>query len=321
MKAAIYTQYGPPEVVQVLEVTKPVPEKGEVLIRVHCSTVNRTDSGFRSAEYFVSRFFSGLFRPKYKTLGCEFSGVIEALGEGVQSFSVGDRVFGYDDERFGGHAEYKCIAASGAIGLIPEGISFETAAASTEGMHYALNNIRAVGVQAGQKVLVYGATGAIGSAAVQLMSRMNVHVTAVCSTPYVSLVKSLGAEEVIDYTQNDYTKTQQKYDFVFDAVGKSSFKKASSVLTPSGIYISTELGKGGENIVYALWTPWRKGPKVLFPLPVMNQEMIEFAKTILIEGSFKPLIDRVYSLDQIVEAYRYVASGQKVGNVILKIQE
>ncbi len=207
MKAVIHTQYGPPEVVQVLEVCKPVPEKGEVLIRVYCSTVNRTNTGFRSAECFVSRFWSGLFRPKYTTLGCQYSGVIEALGEGVQSFSVGDRVFGYGDERLGGHAEYKCIAASGAIGLIPEGIS---AAAATEGMHYALNNIRAVGVQAGQKVLLYGATGAIGSAAVQLMNRMNVLVAAVCSTPYVSLVKSIGAGEVIDYAQNDYTKTDQK---------------------------------------------------------------------------------------------------------------
>ncbi len=321
MKAAINTIYGPPEVVTVQEVDKPVPKDNEVLIRVHASTVNRTDCGFRSAEYFISRFFSGLFNPKNKTLGNEFAGVIEAIGKGVTSFQIGEKVFGYNDQQFGAHAEYMTMGENGALATMPASFTYEEAAAISEGGHYALCDIRAANVKAGQNVLVYGATGAIGSAAVQLIKQMGARVTAVCSTQHVELVKSLGADEVIDYTQQDFTKTNQLFDFIFDSVGKTSFAVCKKLLSPKGIYISTELGKNWANVFLSLSTPVFGGRKVLFPLPTISKEDILFLKELAETGKYKPIIDRKYSLDQIVEAYRYVETGQKTGNVIISIAE
>lgn len=320
MKAAIHTQYGPPEVVQIREISKPSPAANEVLVRVHASTVNRTDCGFRSAEYFVSRFFSGLIKPKQQILGCEFSGTIESVGESVDSYQIGDRVFGFNDSRFGGHAEYLLRDEQDAMTLMPENLSFEEAAALTEGSHYALCNIRAAKVQAGQKVMVYGATGAIGSAAVQLLKYFDAGVTAVCNTPNVELVRSLGADFVIDYTREDFTKTGQQYDFIFDAVGKSSFAVCKKLLKKDGVYISTEPGKNGENIWMALYGLLSGGKRVLFPIPYINKEDVIFLKDLAEKGLFKPLIDRIYRLDEIREAYQYVESRQKIGNVILKIK-
>ena len=317
MKAIIHTRYGPPEVAELKEIPVPQPQKNELLIKVMATTVNRTDCGFRSAEYFVSRFFSGLFRPKQQTLGCEFAGVVEAVGSNVTLFSVGDKIVGYNDEHFGAHAQYLLVAEGEAITHLPQNLSFEEAAALTEGAHYALCDIRAAKVQAGQNVLVYGATGAIGSAAVQLLKHFGANVTAVCNTPNVSLVKSLGADVVIDYTQQDYTTYHNTYDFVFDAVGKSSFGQAKKVLTKKGIYISTELGKNGENIYLALLTPLLGGKRLLFPLPTISKSDVELLRDLAEAGKFKPVIDRTYSLEQIVDAYRYVESGQKIGNVIV----
>ncbi len=321
MRAAVYTRYGPPEVVKIKEVETPVPRDGEVLVKVAATTVNRTDSGFRSAEYFVSRFWSGLLRPKYKILGCEFSGEVHAVGNNVSGIKVGDRVFGYNDEKFGGHAEYLVAPVSGAIATIPESFSFEAAAALTEGAHYALGNIRAAKVKEGDNVLVYGATGAIGSAAVQLLKYFGAKVTAVGNTRNMGLIQSLGADEVIDYQNEDFTQTSQKFSFVFDAVGKSSFGQCKPLLTPKGIYVSTELGKNGENIFQALFTPLFGGKKVIFPIPSMKKADIELLQTMAAEGKFKPVIDRVYPLEQIVEAYRYVETGEKTGNVIIRIGE
>ena len=319
MKAAIHTQYGPPEVVQIREISKPSPSANEVLVRVHASTVNRTDCGFRSAEYFVSRFFSGLIKPKQQILGCEFSGTIESVGESVDSYQIGDRVFGFNDSRFGGHAEYLLRDEQDAMTLMPENLSFEEAAALTEGSHYALCNIRAAKVQAGQKVMVYGATGAIGSAAVQLLKYFDAGVTAVCNTPNVGIVRSLGADFVIDYTREDFTKTGQQYDFIFDAVGKSSFAVCKKLLKKDGVYISTEPGKNGENIWMALYGLLSGGKRVLFPMPYINKEDVSFLKNLAEKGLFKPLIDRIYPLDEIKEAYQYVESRQKIGNVVLRI--
>jgi NADPH:quinone reductase-like Zn-dependent oxidoreductase len=319
MKAAIHTRYGPPEVVQIQEIDKPSPAANEVLVRVHASTVNRTDCGFRSAEYFVSRFFSGLFKPKQQILGCEFSGTIESVGQSVNKYQVGDRVFGFNDTRFGGHAEYLIRDEDDTMTLIPHNLSFEEAAALTEGAHYALCNIRAAKVEARQKIMVYGATGAIGSAAVQLLRYFGIEVTAVCNTPNLDLVRSLGANHVIDYTSEDFTKTPEKFDFIFDAVGKSSFGVCKNLLKENGVYISTELGKHAENIWLALFGKISGGKKVLFPLPYIHQEDIIFLKEIAERGQFKPLIDRVYPLSEIREAYQYVESRQKIGNVILSI--
>lgn len=321
MKAAIYRQYGPPEVVHIIEMETPMPSEEEVRIKIYTTTVNRTDSGFRSAEYFVSRFWSGLFRPKYPILGCEFAGEIDQVGNNVKSFTPGQKVFGYNDARFGGHAEYIIARETDPIATIPDGFSFEEAAALTEGAHYALGNIRAAKVKAGDNVLVYGATGAIGTAAVQLLKCFGASVTAVANTKNVELVWALGADEVIDYQTQDFTQTTKKFSFVFDAVGKSSFGQCKPLMTPRGIYVSTELGKGGQNIWYALITPLFKGKKVIFPIPTMKKADIEWLQKVATEGRFKPVIDRAYTLNQIVEAYRYVETGQKTGNVIIKISE
>lgn len=321
MKAVVYKKYGPPEVAELTEVEKPIPKDNEVLIKVYASTVNRTDAGFRSAEYFISRFWSGLFRPKYKILGCEFAGIIEETGSNVTTFKKGDKVFGYNDKTCGGHGEYLTIAENDSITYLPGNLNFEEAAPITEGAHYALNDIRASKIKSGQNVLVYGATGAIGSAAVQLLKYFGTHVTAVCNSKNVSLVKSLGADNVIDYQTQDFTKTEIKFDFIFDAVGKSSFGKCKPLLTNKGIYISTELGKNAENIFFALVTSFGRGKKVLFPIPTINKEDVVFLKDLVEQGAFKPVIDRHYKLEQIVEAYKYVESGQKTGNVIIKIFE
>lgn len=319
MKAIIHTQYGPPEVAKLKEVPKPVPKDNEILIKVFASTVNRTDSGFRSAEYFISRFWSGLFRPKYQTLGSEFAGVIEQMGKSVTSFKIGDKVFGFNDTKFGGHAEYLTIAETDAVTTMPKNTSFDEAAPIYEGAHYALCNIRASKIERGQNALVYGATGAIGSAAVQLLKHFGVIVTAVCNTKNVELVKSLGADYVIDYQTQDFTKTETKFEFIFDAVGKSSFGQCKPLLTKKGVYVSTELGKNAENVFLALSTPIWGGKKVLFPIPTSNKEDIVFLRNLVESGEFKPVIDRKYTLDQIVEAYKYVESGQKTGNVVLTI--
>ena len=321
MKAIIYTKYGPPEVAQLMEVAKPLPKENEILVKVYASTVNRTDCGFRSAEYFISRFWTGIFRPKYQILGCEFAGVIEEIGQGVTTFQKGDQVFGFNDKTCGGHGEYLTIAETDAVINMPDNLSFDEAAALTEGAHYALVDIRAAKVKSGQNVLVYGATGAIGSAAVQLLKHFGAYVTAVSNTKNITLVKSLGADRVIDYQTQDFTKTSERFEFIFDAVGKSSFGQCKPLLTEHGIYISTELGKNGENIFFALTTPFLGRKKLLFPIPSISKQDVIFLKELAQKGEFKPVIDRQYQLDQIIEAYKYVESGQKTGNVVIKIAE
>ncbi len=320
MKAIIYTQYGPPEVVQLTEVEKPVPKDNEVLIKIHATTVNRTDCGFRSAEYFIVRFFSGLIRPKNKTLGNEFAGEIEAIGKDVKSFRLGDKVFGYNDTKFGAHAEYMVMGENESITTMPMNITYEESAPITEGAHYALCDIRAAKIKSGQKILINGATGAIGSAAVQIVKYLGAEVTAVCVTKNVDLVKSLGAKVVIDYTKEDFTKINQTFDVVFDAVGKSSFGKCKPLLKKRGIYMSTELGYMSQNPFLALITPLLGGKKVLFPIPTINKKDVVFLKELVENGNYKPVIDRSYTLEQIVDAYRYVETGQKIGNVVINVK-
>jgi len=321
MKAIVHKKYGSPEVVQILDVVKPIAKDQEVLVKVYSSTVNRTDAGFRSAEYFISRFWTGLLKPKYTTLGCEFAGIVEEIGLNVKEFKKGDRVFGFNDVSFGGHGEYLIIDENKAIAIIPNQLSFDQAAPITEGSHYALSNIKAAKVESGQNVLVYGATGAIGSAAVQLLKFYGAHVTAVCNTKNIELVKSLGADEIIDYQTQDFTKATTKFHFIFDAVGKSSFGQCKQLLLKKGIYISTELGKNAENVFLALSTPIFGGKRVLFPIPIINKEIINFLKDLVERQLFKPVTDRKYKMEEIIEAYKYVESGQKTGNVILQIAE
>jgi len=324
MKAAVHTSYGPPDVVRVVEVEKPAAKANEVLVKVHATTVNRTDCGYRAAKPFIVRFFSGLVRPRVTVLGNEFAGVVEATGTGVTSFKVGDRVFGYCEGRFGAHAEYLVVPEAGALATMPAALTYEQAAPSTEGSHYALSFIRAAKIQRGQDVLVYGATGAIGSAAVQLLKSLGANVTAVCGTGNLELVRGLGADRVIDYTAGEFTKDEQRYDAVFDAVGKSSFGRCRRLLKPRGIYGSTDLGPLSQNpllaLVAPLLGPLLGGRRVRFPLPRHDLEMMRYFKGLIESGQFKPIIDRRYPLEEVVEAYRYVETGQKIGNVVISVQ-
>ena len=320
MKAVVCKEYGPPDVLQIKEVEKPAPKEKEVLVRVIATTVNRTDTALARAHPFVSRLFTGLVRPKNPIFGSEFAGQIEEVGDGVAAFKVGDRVFGLNENGFGSHAEYMTIAEDRALAIIPEGIPYEQAAASSEGAHYARNFLNKVDLQSGQKVLVNGATGGIGSAAVQLLRYFDANITAVCGTENMELVRSLGADEVIDYTQEDFTQGDQKYDYVFDTVGKSSFGKCKPVLVPGGIYISSELGDMAQNLFFALTTPIFGDKKVIFPLPTDARSSIHLVKKLSEEGKFKAVIDREYPLEEIVEAYHYVEMGQKIGNVVITLK-
>ena len=320
MKAAVHTSYGPPNVVRIAEVEKPAAKDNQVLVKVHATTVNRTDSGLRAAKPFVNRFFTGLIRPRVTVLGNEFAGEDEAVGSGVTSFEVGDRVFGFNGSRFGAHAEYLAIPEDGSVATMPANVTFEEAAPSTEGSHYALSLIRKAKVRSGQGALVNGATGAIGSAAVQLLKALGAEVTAVCDSKHVELVSGLGADRVIDYTAEDFTRDTQAYDVVLDAVGKSSFGRCKRLLKPRGTYLSSDLGPLSQNPILALITPLLRGKKVLFPIPRDNQDMVRYFKELLESGEFRPLIDRRYPLDQIVEAYTYVETGQKIGNVVISVE-
>jgi NADPH:quinone reductase-like Zn-dependent oxidoreductase len=316
MKAVTYAKYGPPEVLQITEVHKPTPKDNEVLVEVHATTMNRTDTGYRSAEYFVSRFFTGLFKPKRQITGSEFAGKVVEVGRNVTEFKVGDRVFGFNDTRFGGHAEYKVEPASGPITKIPEGFSYQQAAPAGEGATYALNDILAVGLKKGQKVMIYGATGSIGSAAVQLAKHFGARVTAVCGTKHVRLVKSLGADKVINYEKEDFTKDADTYDFILDAVGKTAYGSVKHMLKPTGKYAST----GGAVILIALWHKISGKHQAIFPIPKINKENIEFIADLMTAGEFKPVVDRVYHLNEVVEAARYAETGQKTGNVVITVR-
>jgi NADPH:quinone reductase-like Zn-dependent oxidoreductase len=320
MRAAVQTTYGPPEVVGISDVEKPTTKGNEVLVHVRATTVNRTDCACRAAKPFFMRFFTGLLRPRATVLGNEFAGVVEEVGSGVTSLKIGDKVFGYNEGPFGAHAEYMSIPEDGSLATMPANVTYQQAAPSTEGSHYALCHIRAAKIRSGQEVLVYGATGAIGSAAVQLLKSLGAKVTAVCDRDHVELVKALGADEVIDYTAEDFTKGDQTYDVVLDSVGKSSFSHCRRLLKPRGIYISSELGPLAQNPFLALIAPLHGGKKVMFPIPKHDHEMVGYIKELIESGEFKPVIDRTYPLDQIVEAYRYVQTGQKIGNVVISVE-
>lgn len=319
MRAWTYRRYGPPDVLRLEELPVPTPGPKDILVRVRATTVNRTDCGFRSAEYVVTRLFSGLFRPKRPVLGCEFAGEVVAVGAQVQRFKVGDQVFGFDDQRFGAYAEYMVTAADGGVALLPTGWSCTDAAALTEGIHYAWCDLKAARIGPGSRVLVYGATGAIGSGAVQLAVSLGAVVTAVCTTPYVERIKSLGAHQVIDRSTTDFRTVPGPFDLVFDAVGKSRFKHCKPLLARDGCYISTELGPRGENVFLALIGGLRKGPRVRFPLPTISQADVLHFRSMAEAGTLRPLIDRVVGFDELAEATRFVETGQKIGNVVVKL--
>jgi NADPH:quinone reductase-like Zn-dependent oxidoreductase len=305
--------------VRVEDVPVPPVRPDGVLIRVHSTTVNRTDCGFRAAKPFVIRLFAGPRRPRHPVLGCEFAGVVEAVGGTVTRFQVGDRVFGYDDARFGGHAELVSVAEDSPLATVPEGVSFDEAAAGTEGSHHALSGIRKINVRGGDDVLVHGATGATGSAAVQLLTAIGARVTATSPTAQLDLVRGLGADRVIDHTAQDFTRDDGRYDVVIDAVGKSTFGRCRRLMKPGGTYLSTDLGPYLQNPLLPLVTPRLPGRSVRFPLPTMDPATVQYLRGLMATGAFRPVIDRTYPLEEIVAAYRYVETGQKVGNVVILV--
>ncbi|TFB68010.1 NAD(P)-dependent alcohol dehydrogenase [Cryobacterium sp. Hz9] len=321
MKAAVYRRYGPPNVIRVEDASAPVPDGDELLVRVFASTVNRTDCGFLSGKPRLVRLFSGLRVPRATILGCEFAGEVAGVGAGVTAFVVGQRVFGYNGVKFGGHAEYVTIAETGLVAEIPVGLAYAEAAPTIEGAHYALNMIRAAKITVGQNVLVNGGTGGIGSAAVQLLAHLGARVTAVCATAHLSTVQSLGAERVVDYTREDFTALDDQFDVVLDAVGKSSFGRCRRLLAPGGFYVSSELGPMWQNPVLALTTPLLRKKRVLFPIPKDTRADALFLQGLVETGEFRPLLDRSFPLEKIREAYEYVAAGQKIGNVVIRVRD
>lgn len=327
MKAVLHTKYKDIRSLKITDIEKPTPKPNEVLVKVYASTVNRTDCAMLNAFPFVWRFYMGLIQPKNTILGSEFAGKIEAIGSNVKSFKIGDKVFGLHDQGLRAHAEYLCLPEKNAITTIPEGIGYAQAAASSEGAHYAINFLNKVKLKQGDKVLINGACGGIGSALLQLAKNIDADITAVCDTKTIDLMKSLGANKVIDYTQSDFTVTNEQYDYIFDSVGKSTFGKCKAILKPNGIYISSELGPGMQNVFYALITPltskfpWNKGKKVKFPVPSNISGSLQTVKQLISEGKFNAVIDRSYSIDEVKDAFAYVNQGLKTGNVVLTITQ
>jgi NADPH:quinone reductase-like Zn-dependent oxidoreductase len=302
-----------------MEVDKPTPKANELLVKVHVTTVNRTDCGVLRAKPFIARLFYGLRRPRHPILGNEFAGEVEAVGQDVTTFRVGDKVIGANSTTFGAHAQYLVIPAHWMVTSLPTNLGYEEAAPTGEGAGYALKDLRAGNVTRGQRVLINGATGAIGSASVQLAKHIGAEVTAVCDTRNIDLVRSLGADYIIDYTKEDFTKRDQTYDFIHDAVGKSSFRKCKPLLTPGGIYCSSDGGFLFQNPFLALWTSRFGSKRVIMPLPKIRQQDMVFIKELIEAGEFTPVIDRRYPLDLIVEAFTYVERGQKTGNVVITV--
>ncbi|WP_422079672.1 NAD(P)-dependent alcohol dehydrogenase [Ulvibacterium sp.] len=317
MKAAVRRNYGPPKSIVIEHLEKPIPQDGKVLVRVKATTVNRTDCANLRAKPFIMRFVLGFFRPKKIILGTDFAGEIVAIGKSIKSFHVGDRVFGFDDTGLESQAEYLTLAENGSLFPIPDAIGYKPAAASLEGAHYAYTFVHKVNIQSGHRILINGATGAIGSALVQFVRQYDVHITATCNTKNIELVKSLGADKIYDYTQEDFTRDTEKYNFVFDAVGKSTFGKCKPLLKRGGVYISSELGPYSQNVFFALLTPIFGKKKVIFPIPYPTQETIPFIIGLLKTKKFSPVIDREYLLQEISQAYEYVLTGGKTGNVII----
>jgi NADPH:quinone reductase-like Zn-dependent oxidoreductase len=317
MRAVVHDRYGPPDVLRLEEVERPTPKDDEVLVKIHATTVTRTDCGLRSAEYFISRFATGLLRPKHKILGMELAGEVEEVGAAVTEFKVGDQVFGVTGH--GAHAEYVSVPESAALAHKPAGMTFEEAAAVCDGAALALACLRKADPRNGRSILVYGASGSVGTAGVQLAKYFGAEVTAVCNTKNLELVSSLGADEVVDYTREDFTENGKTYDVVFDAVGKHSFRRSRRSLNPGGIYAETDLGFMWHVPVLVLLTRRIGDKKVTLGITRYTKEDVLFLKQLIEAGKYRAVIDRTYPLEDVVEATRYVETGQKTGNVVLTV--
>jgi NADPH:quinone reductase-like Zn-dependent oxidoreductase len=318
MRAVVYERYGPPKVLRVENVDQPMPKANEVRIKIHATTVTRTDIGLRAGKPLIVRLFFGLLRPKQQILGTELAGEVEAIGAAVTRFAVGDHVFGSTPSfRTGAHAEYICLQESAPVAHKPAGMTFEEAAAVTDGVILALMCLEAAHVGKGQRIVVYGASGSIGTAGVQLAKYFGADVTAVCNTKNVDLVRSLGADRVIDYTKEDFTRNGETYDVIFDAVGKHSFSRCKGSLKRGGAYVATD---GFRNLFLGMWTSRIGDKKVLFPIPPhYTQKNVIFLKELIEAGKYRAVIDRCYPLENVIEATRYVETQQKTGNVVLTV--
>ena len=311
MKAVVHERYGPPEVLRVSDVPRPEPDVDEVLVHVRASTVTRTDCGIRSARPFFARLFTGLLRPRQPIAGIEYAGEVVSVGKALTAFGLGDRVFGV---KRGANAEYACVKERGAIARIPASLSFEQAAAVADGGCSALSTLRQANLQAGQRIVVYGASGSIGTAAVQVAKHQGAHVTAVCGPNAVELARSLGADVVVDYTRENYAARGEKYDLVYDAVGKSSYRRCRRALNRDGLYITMDGGFLWHAPFLALVSK-----HVKLGVSRYRREDVETLATMVEAGAYQPVIDRTYPLDEVLEATRYVETGQKTGNVVLAL--
>jgi NADPH:quinone reductase-like Zn-dependent oxidoreductase len=320
MRAVVHERYGPPEVLRVDEVERPVPKEDEVLVKVIASTVTRGDAmGVRHVEYRFARLATGIRRPRRTHFGSEFAGLVEEVGAAVTELKAGDEVFGYAG---GANAEYVTVSVSGVIAPKPAGLTFEEAAAIPDGSLLAVSCLRPAYPLEGKTVLVYGAGGSVGTAAVQLLARhFEAEVTAVCDTKAVKVVESLGAKQVIDRFREDFTKRDTTYDVIFDAVGKHSFRRCRGSLKPGGIYISMDLGFMYHVPLLALATRVFGSKRATVGIGRYRKEDLVLIKELVEAGKYKPVIDRAYSLDEVVDAVRYVESGQKMGNVVLRVSE
>lgn len=325
MKAEYRAKYGTPDSLHIFELDRPEPSEDEILVKVFSTTVNRTDYAVLTGKPLIMRCFIGLKSPKRKVTGTDFAGVIIKMGGKVTKFNIGDRILGFNDEGLSTQGEYASINIKEAIVAIPEGINYTTAVACAEGAHYAYNFLNKVDIKTGSKVLVNGATGAIGSAAIQLLLAKGAIITAVCNTKNIEKIKALGVDKIIDYEVEDFTKSEDKFDFVLDAVGKSRFKYCRRILKKGGIYVSSELGPNAENLRLALTTlftsKFGNKQRVVFPFPYAPQKSLNHVVGLLKQSKFNPLIDRIYPLKDIAEAYKYVNTGMKTGNVIIKYHE
>lgn len=320
MRAAVSTRYGTPDVLEIRDVPRPEPKAGEVLVAVHAASVGRTDAGaLRPHPLVLGRILYGLLAPRRSILGMDFAGVVEALGAGVTAFKRGDRVFGMLGMlELGAHAQYVCVAQDGYIATMPAGLPFAEAVLC-EGAFYAYHSLKALNIKPGDKILMYGASGAIGTAAVQLAKSFGAQVTAVVATKHLELMTSLGAVRAIDYTKEDFTRIGEAFDGVLDAVGKTTYLRCRRLLKPGAIFAGTDVGPWGQTLLLVIWFSLVKSKKVVVAMPRPIARFVDILKARMEAGQLRAVIDRRYPLEQIADAYRYVETGQKTGIVVIDV--